>query len=412
VLPEEILEQVRTVRQAVDPARLDIRSIVDSLADQLRRLYSATASVQTQPHSVGVFFGKKHDFSIDVVPAAPAEGGMYWIPEIARRSIAVRREQYRFWQAQARLKLPPGPNWVKSHPKGYIEQASRLDVSSEGKFRKAVKVLKKWRWSLKRANDAFRLKSFHLELAVTGYFLRNPNAQCVEAIGGVVGELDRLIEAPQFPDLANHAQFVDQYVATLTDADRELLQREFARAQFLWAEVERAKTAPKVRQALKAFVEVTDSPTPTRGVSATDGIVAVAPGGDREGPEEFLGDYGIPYRPRYHVTIDATVTRDGFRPFKLLAQAFPLLGKLRNLDFFIDLCDVPEPYEVRWKVKNTGAEARRKDGLRGQIHPDRGRRRRRESTLYWGNHYVECYVVKDGVCVAADHINVPIGPRE
>jgi len=412
VLPEEILEQVRTVKQAVDPARLDIRSIVDSLADQLRRLYGATASVQTQPHSVGVFFGKKHDFSIDVVPAAPAEGGMYWIPEIARRSIAVRREQYRFWQAQARLKLPPGPNWVKSHPKGYIEQASRLNVSTEGKFRKAVKVLKKWRWSLKRANDTFRLKSFHLELAVTGYFLRNPNARCVEAIGGVVGELDRLIEAPQFPDLANHAQFVDQYVATLTDSDRKLLQREFSRAQFLWAEVERAETAPKVRQALEAFVEVTDSPMPTRGVSTTDGLVAVILEGDREGPEEFLGDYGIPYRPRYRVKVDATVTRDGFRPFKLLTRALPLLGKLRGLEFFISSCDVPEPYEVRWKVKNTGAEARRKNAFRGQIHPDRGDRRKRESTLYWGNHYVECYVVKDGVCVAADHIDVPIGPRE
>lgn len=412
VLPDELPKQVRAGQVAVDPAKLDIRNIVDSLANQLRRHYGSTARVEAQPHSVGIFFGQEHEFSIDVVPAAPADGDMFWIPEVARRSITARRGLYRSWEAQARTQSPPGPNWIKSHPKGYIEQASKLDASTEGKFRKAAKVLKRWRWSRKRANDAFRLKSFHLELAVTRYFLRNQNARCIEAIRGVVGELEQLIATPQFPDLADEAQFVDQYVTTLTDADRELLQREFGQAQYRWAEVERAKTAMEVRQALGAFVGSTASLAPGAGGSTQKVIAAAAPEGDREGPEEFLSDYGIPYRPRYRVKIDATVTRDGFRPFNLLARAFPLLGKLRQLEFFIVSCDVPEPYEVRWKVKNTGAEATRRDALRGQIHMDKGHHRRKESTLYWGNHYVECYAIKDGVCVAVDHIDVPIGPRE
>jgi hypothetical protein len=65
---------------------------------------------------------------------------------------------------------------------------------------------------------------------------------------------------------------------------------------------------------------------------------------------------------------------------------------------------------VRWKVKNTGAEATRKAALRGQIYVDTGRLRRRESTLY--NHYVECYVRKDGICVAADHTDIyPSGQK-
>jgi adenylyl/guanylyl cyclase-like protein with sensor domain/SMODS domain-containing protein len=412
VLPDELLKQVRTALAAVDPAKLDIRRIVDSLAEELRKHYGTTATVKAQPHSVGIFFGKKHEFSIDVVPAAPTEGDKFWIPEVARTSVARRRELYRSWQAQVRTQTPPGPNWIKSHPKGYITQASTLDQSTEGRFRKAAKVVKKWRWSCKRANDAFRLKSFHLELAVTRWFQRNPNSRCIEGIRGVVSELDELIASPQFRDLADEAQFVDQYVTTLTDADRALLRRQFEHAQFLWAEVERAKSADEVRKALEAFLGVAGSPLPASSSAApSKRLLGIAPQGERDPGEEFLCDFGVPFREQHHVKVNAEVSKDGFRPFKLLERHFPLF-KLRKLEFYVEDCDVPQPFEVRWKVKNTGGEATRKGALRGQIYGDEGRLRRKESTLYWGNHYVECYVIKDGVCVAADHIDVPIGPRE
>jgi hypothetical protein len=39
---------------------------------------------------------------------------------------------------------------------------------------------------------------------------------------------------------------------------------------------------------------------------------------------------------------------------------------------------------------------------------DDGTMRRREPTKYRGQHYVECYVVKDGVCVAKDRQIVTI----
>jgi hypothetical protein len=408
VLPDEVLKQVRTAQQAVDPGRLDIHQIVNSLAEQLHHCYGKSARIEAQPHSVGIFFGKDHEFSIDVVPAAPAGGEKFWVPEVAQKSVFARRQLYRTWQDQARAISPPGPHWIKSDPKGYIKQASELDASTMGKFRKSAKALKRWRWSRKRASDAFRLKSFHLELMVTRYFREHPNATCIEAIRGVVSGLDELITSPQFPDLADSRQFVDQYVATLSDGDRALLRQEFERAQFLWAEVERAKTRADVHRTLEVFLGLIAAAAP--GPST---IVTNAPAGDREGEEEFLTtDYGIQFRPQYRVRIDATVSRDGFRPFQLLERAILAIGKLRSMEFRVVSCNVPAPYEVHWKVKNTGAEARRKGDLRGQIEPDRGRQRRTEYTRYWGNHYVECYVIKDGICVAADHIDVPIAPKE
>ncbi|MGJ0223621.1 nucleotide-binding domain-containing protein, partial [Streptococcus pyogenes] len=69
---------------------------------------------------------------------------------------------------------------------------------------------------------------------------------------------------------------------------------------------------------------------------------------------------------------------------------------------------VPAPDEFLWKVRNVGALAER-NGIRGSIFTDRGRRENFERTNFHGPHFVECYVIKDGYCVARDRIEVPIG---
>jgi Adenylyl/Guanylyl and SMODS C-terminal sensor domain/Second Messenger Oligonucleotide or Dinucleotide Synthetase domain len=63
--------------------------------------------------------------------------------------------------------------------------------------------------------------------------------------------------------------------------------------------------------------------------------------------------------------------------------------------------NAPLPYEVHWQVTNTGREAADARGLRGDFYPsDAGPRSRWETTLYAGTHWVEAFVIKDGVCVA------------
>lgn len=128
----------------------------------------------------------------------------------------------------------------------------------------------------------------------------------------------------------------------------------------------------------------------------------------RDPGEQFLSDFGIHENLQYTVKIDAKVTQNGFRPFNLRTNLFPL-RKQHGLDFFITTCNVPEPYAVKWKIKNTGQEAASIRALRGEIINDDGYKSRHESTKYEGTHYVECYVIKNNVCVAKDHIDVPIG---
>jgi hypothetical protein len=63
-------------------------------------------------------------------------------------------------------------------------------------------------------------------------------------------------------------------------------------------------------------------------------------------------------------------------------------------------------YQLYWKVRNGGGEAAQVNELRGEITRDQGENGKTETTSYKGTHYVECYVVKDGVVVARDRQTV------
>ncbi len=65
---------------------------------------------------------------------------------------------------------------------------------------------------------------------------------------------------------------------------------------------------------------------------------------------------------------------------------------------------MPAPFQVRWQVVNTGAHAAEVGGLRGNFieaktnagDPSSGLVHR-ESASYTGKHWVEAFIIKDGV---------------
>lgn len=64
--------------------------------------------------------------------------------------------------------------------------------------------------------------------------------------------------------------------------------------------------------------------------------------------------------------------------------------------------DIPGDFETRWRIVNTGEEARQADALRGGFDSDNSQtpHQRLESTLYKGTHYIECFALKDHEVVA------------
>jgi len=124
--------------------------------------------------------------------------------------------------------------------------------------------------------------------------------------------------------------------------------------------------------------------------------------------EEHIDDLGIPLRldPSYLVRLGGRVAKKpGFREYVLSSKG-NMVGPGRDIHFKIEKCTVPQPYKVYWKTLNRGPEAIRRNCVRGQLIE--GNDTHHEPTSFRGNHFVECYIVKDGICVAKDRQSVLI----
>ncbi|WP_132392825.1 nucleotidyltransferase [Novosphingobium sp. PhB165] len=98
----------------------------------------------------------------------------------------------------------------------------------------------------------------------------------------------------------------------------------------------------------------------------------------------------------------AVFSRDGFRDAHIASdgEALPRGGSIR----FEAVTDVPTPYNVFWQIVNTGSAAAEAKDLRGNFEEatiSRGWLVRTETTKYPGAHSIECFVVKNGYCVAS-----------
>ena len=69
--------------------------------------------------------------------------------------------------------------------------------------------------------------------------------------------------------------------------------------------------------------------------------------------------------------------------------------------YFRAYTGVKPPYTIKWQVTNTGEEAMQAGCLRGNFESsDIGVNGKHEETSYTGSHSVQCFVIKNGVCVA------------
>ena len=123
--------------------------------------------------------------------------------------------------------------------------------------------------------------------------------------------------------------------------------------------------------------------------------------------EQFIEEL-FPVRISKQLKIDCIVTQNGYRSgliSEFIRKNFKIKQN-RKLKFFIDKINVVKPYTIYWKVRNVGYEAIRRNCIRGQIN--KGTDYLNETTNFYGPHYVECYIIKDGICIARDKISVDI----
>lgn len=194
----------------------------------LEEAYRWKARVKLQTHSIGIYFWEDDEFSIDVVPVKKAIDlprnefwdSLYELPDFLKYSKSKRKDLYE-WNATSH-----------SDPKWYISQAIVVDRESDGRFKRAVKFLKRWNYWMKKDvnNDEFKsFKSFHIEEIIKKFYMEIPELELYEVIFKFFQEWMNFLERPQFPDRAGviigDNFFVDQYIADdISDTDKALIK--------------------------------------------------------------------------------------------------------------------------------------------------------------------------------------------
>lgn len=332
-----------------------------------------------QTHSITISFldGDDEFFSVDIVPACvygKNEFGQdtYMVPELLVKSRAGRRLLY-----EQISKRGLAMTWIKSDPRGYIEVASQVNKANND-FRKSVKIVKGWRASCKEMDESFPLKAFHIEQVITNYFRRTAGLEIFDAIFRFFCELPALIQKSQIPDRADSTKNIDAYVDQLTDDERKKVLE--ARDHFL-IKLENFSEESNPAELFQAGLHERASDS-----------------------EAYLFDDQIPVLTEQPLSITANVLQrnGGFR--EKVLNALGLIDIDRRIEFRLSGV-VPVADIFKWKVKNDNSS----EQPRGEI-TDHHTLNDPEHTKYPGRHYVECFAIRNGVCVARGRQNVVLQP--
>jgi hypothetical protein len=293
-----------------------------------------------------------------------------------------------------------GGAWRTTKPRAEIAAMSEVDKLKNGNLRRLCKMARAWKNRHGVGMGGLLIDTLaHNFLIQTSAYDKTSFSCCGEMVRDFFGYLSEL------PD--------QDYYAALGSAQRVKVKKRFQRkakkAFELCADAVASEGQAGVHKKWKK-VFGRPFPTPAALVEKVEHAFITLDGHSARDTEEFIEDkFRIDIR--YNLRIDCEVSQQGFRPFRLLAtlaQRRLLLTK-HKLEFEIIESDIPEGCRIFWKVLNRGPEAIRRDQVRGQIIADAGQRRKSETTMFKGDHVVECYAVLNNVVVATDRIHVPIG---
>lgn len=358
-----------------DAQHHDPSTTLSSLHQRIKTSYEnptkLSVTTSLQKHSVTISYSEnnKEVFSVDLVPAYvygqnEFQLDTYKVPEIIKeRNHDIRKTMA--WDPTAEQ------GWINSDPRGYIKVATDVGVNPD--FRKTVKFIKKWKNNLSEAtNKELKLKSFHLEQVVTKIFLQHPQIDIFDAVFSFFVDFPNTVgSANQIPDRANNDKFIDDYLADFSA--EQITKMSKARDGFL-IKLENMDEDDSVSELMKIDFH------------------------KRYGQsEEYLFDQRIPVLKDQVLTINAWVQKDGRDETRLSPLGFIDAGKYIRFEVFMPI----QADFYKWRVKNDD----RCTQPRGEI-TDHCTKNNPESTKYKGFHYVECYAIRNNICIASARQNV------
>lgn len=313
-------------------------------------------------------------FHVDVVPARHVNSG----------------------PAPLEVPRPADGEWRPTAPQEYTQWCAQQG----SEFAATVQELKRWRDETQTVRQA--IKSIVLQVLVADHMPRGRSD--AERIAGTLRRIsDFLARHPDGPPsvpnpvLPTVENLAARWPANAYQNFRTVVEQaaSTAEAALAFADANPGASFVRWRELLGEDFPVTDGggavvPYASAGVAALD-----------PGEEDLLVHKNIPTEITGMVTLATEVNRGTTNIGSIPANS--PLEKGLDLYFTVASTTVLWPYRVYWKVKNYGSEAAAApNGLRGQITEASGGAKptKHESTKYTGTHYVEVYIVNDGVCRA------------
>ena len=378
---------------------------------------------------------KGYTFFMDVVPAVPDKMSQQRLlneakldPRFADSAIGITDTDHPRYSVLC-------DDWIRGNPKGYAEWfKSRMqvrlyemkaayaskhlvkeaaeevpDYKVKTPLQQAVQILKRHRDSYFENQNDKRYKTSSIILTTLAAHVYENQSSLVETLDGIIGRLEvpirrsfdgLRVENPVDPEEnfaeawqedRNYAEAFWAWLRQLRD-DWASFKSEDSDGLSLILESNFGEGLTK-----RAFASLADSSTSlvelTEAKSTQLSLFNVA---HREQPEKRWAVVA-----KSGVALSAKYSRTG-NWIQLSNNAAPL-PKHCDLEFHARTA-IPAPYTVYWQVVNTGEEASNGGGLRGEIYKSKsygvGGLTQRESTLYEGTHWIQCYIVKQGKCVA------------
>ncbi len=337
--------------------------VLEELREVLRKS-STYDTAKIQHHSVGIEMGQ---ISIDVVPVIQdsEDAEVYYIGDSEEC------------------------NWTITDPKGHKQWSTTINQDNNEKYKPLVKIFKWWR----RANcpeDVKYPKGITLEKLIA------------DNIGDSSGSTeDLLIETFENIVTAYKESYTDiGLIPTLVDPSDKIDGNDLLKG---YTADDFRKFIEKIDEHLKLLNEEgtendtwriilgTEFPKETSAKSAYNLIVC----------EKAVHRQPMPWPfSRGNAAFIKLVVRDKNSHIVEYESNGQPLPKDYSLCFQASTGTKP-PYTVKWQITNTGEEARQAECLRGNFeNSDDGKNTKHETTSYTGSHSVQCFIVKNGICVA------------
>lgn len=287
-------------------------------------------------------------------------------------------------------------NWKKTNPKGHIEWCTKINKENNDKFVRIVKIFKWWRKN-NCPDDIKYPKGITLEKLIADnlYDCNNTYEDIVfNTMKNIVNDFKPYVENGIKPFISDPGIPTDN----LSDCYEFKDFKEFYNK--LKEHIDLLKESDFSNESWR---KVLGTEFPKEQISNNYLLEAIK--------SRYDSLFNVPYKakPNWYEASNVSlvdVKVKCYDQYKNLINYDPegdsLLDKRVNLDFtVVGAAAFSNNTRILWQVVNTGDEAKKNNCLRGGFEASNifsyGRH---ESTSYTGTHWVQAFVVNDGVCIA------------